>query len=338
MKKSLFAKSAAILGIISIFALSGILIFQLNIAFGWSNPIGNPPTGNGAVSAVSGNTEINTSFTSNQAAASLKITPKTVSGLPVQPAIDVSGALISGVGAPQSGTDAVNRDYVDAASSKGTITIYGIGAPAGVPVTPGPPSGNPYKPGSFAWFNSGAAQKFGNCLIGNYENCGTTPFTGPIFSGGGGLPGYPAPGAGVSCPSGYTSIFAGYGPYAFTDRQYVYDGSSAGGGWAGGNPNFSSPTDSDQTTADNNNISHLDSPIRSRVALTYSHCGTATEQVVKTDYTKIVVYNIGGLDPTQSGTGAVAGMASACVPQNDIFQMPNVHYYVCNTCRICEKQ
>lgn len=122
-------KWGAGLALVGIFMLSGIALFQLQVAFGWTNPPGTPPTGNGGimVDAATGNVGV-------QSASA----PDT---LTVGGTINAMGNLIKGVATPVAGTDAVNKDYVLAASSNaltGPLIIYGYGSRNGaIPPDPG---------------------------------------------------------------------------------------------------------------------------------------------------------------------------------------------------------
>ena len=122
-------KWGAGLALVGICMLSGIALFQLQVAFGWTNPPGTPPTGSGGimVDATTGNVGVQ-----------IGSAPDT---LTVGGTINAMGNLIKGVATPVAGTDAVNKDYVLAASSNaltGPLIIYGIGSRNGsIPPDPG---------------------------------------------------------------------------------------------------------------------------------------------------------------------------------------------------------
>lgn len=264
-------------------------INYVGIALGWTNPIQPPPGGAGAIyvddgSVVPGN------------AGNVGIGLGTASSsLTVQGEISAAANRIRNVATPVNGDDAVNKDYVDAASgSGGTITIFGVSS-----------SIAPYA--TFSKTMGFGLSTISNCAFGNFENCGPYPFAS-------GIPVMPGAGQGATCPSGYTSIFAGYGPYSYVERNY-YDELAAGG-------------DDDAF-----NIGHESNVLTDRrTAQSYSVCGTTYNLAVKTDYS----FKNGAGGTGRDGTGAVAGIASACVPQQ-LPTPPMTKYYVCNTCRICEK-
>jgi hypothetical protein len=194
MQKSLITKTAKLFSIASLFLFSGIIVFALQTAVGWSNPSSNPPTVPGAISYSNGNVGIGTG------------TP--TSTLSVNGVISAMGNKVVDVADPTNGKDAVNLDYLQTqisaagAGSGGTITIYGVS--------------NTFAP--FATFSKdpGSTTNIYNCLFGDFENCGPSPFAYGITS-------LPAGGTGVTCPAGYTSIFNGYGPYSYVERNYYFD-------------------------------------------------------------------------------------------------------------------
>ena len=287
-------KTASMLALVGLFLFSGVILFQLQVAFGWTNPGGPPPTGNGLITAL------------NNRVGILTNTPSTT--LTVSGTLSVAGNLIKDVATPVAGKDAANKDYVDAQVGGGgqLVTVYGMSLPA--------TSTNAY-----AYFNQTTLANFSTCLIGDYENCPSAQiFASGVFSG------YPAAGSGVSCPTGYASIFDGYGPYAYIERNLYF-------------PNGLPPTVNDGnpvaggTSPDGTLIPSFSISPRNRT-ITYSNCGASYWLVAKTDYTILE----GGGSPygPNTGTGAAAGIASACIPQ----QVAGTKFYICNTCRICEKQ
>lgn len=107
------AKSVATIGILM---FVGAMVFQIGVAFGWTNPLGNPPTGTGAVGVTSG--------------GQVFVGPggTTASGTAV---LTVNGAIsankIVDLPAPIAGDEAANKAYVDAAgggSGGGSLVIY----------------------------------------------------------------------------------------------------------------------------------------------------------------------------------------------------------------------
>ncbi len=211
---------------------------------------------------------------------------------------DFMNNRIRGVATPIDGLDAVNKDYVDAQSGGGgkpTITLYGVSA------TPTP----------WAQFTVAVNQTIKNCLFGTGDKCTI----------GAGLSAVPPAGAGLSCSSltgNWSSVFAGYGPYACLYRQSGYR----------------VPTNKSNLpySAAKDDFWLLDPDQQPRThfaigpyGVTYSICGSLPYQVAQTDYT-IMDWN----DPNSTGLGAIAGILSACVPQSGAL--------VCNTCLICQQQ
>ena len=179
-----FIKKLTALGALAgIFLLSGVIIFQLQTAFGWTNPSQSPPNGAGAVMVdpVSGN--VGVKWTGQGSA------PPDV--LSVNGVINAMTHLIHGVVTPVVSTDAANKQYVDdavaaAGGNNGTFIVYGVSGT----INPNP--------------KTRAAGNQSGCFLGaSGSSCGTLP-------SGVGLP--PA-GSGVTCPAGSTSLMAGYGPH-----------------------------------------------------------------------------------------------------------------------------
>jgi hypothetical protein len=285
MQKTLINKTAKLFSIASLFLFSGIVVFALQTASGWTNPSSNPPGAPGALYYSNGNVGVSTN--------------NPTSTLSVNGVISAMGNKVVDVADPTADKDAVNLGYLQTqisaagAGSGGTITIFGLS--------------NTYAP--FATFSKdpGSTTNIYNCLFGDFENCGPFPFSYGITS-------LPAGGTGIACPAGYTSIFNGYGPYSYVERNYYFD----------------TPTGGDD---DSVNVEILSNTLTDkRVAQSYSICGASTSLVVKSDYS----LKNGVVGSGQAGTGAVAGIASACVPQK-LSTPPYTKYYVCNTCRICEK-
>lgn len=119
MKKSFLTKAGRLLATAALFLFSGIVVFALQTASGWTNPSSNPPGAPGALYYSSGNVGVNTS------------TPAytfTVAGI-----ISAADNLIQNVKAPENGTDAVNRDYLEtyvsaqvADGGGGSVTIFSV--------------------------------------------------------------------------------------------------------------------------------------------------------------------------------------------------------------------
>jgi len=129
-----FKKPASILALIGLFLFSGVALFQLQLAFGWTNPLSNPPTGGGAlfVDSTTGNVGIGIGSAS--------------SSLTVQGEISATGNRIRNVATPVNGDDAVNKDYVLAQTGGGAgggsvVLYYKTVNGSGVPSTPTCPTG-----------------------------------------------------------------------------------------------------------------------------------------------------------------------------------------------------
>jgi hypothetical protein len=201
------AKSVATIGILM---FVGAMVFQIGVAFGWTNPLGNPPTGTGAVGVTSGGQVfVGPGGTTASGTAVL-----TVNG-----AVSVMNNIISDLNAPIGDKDAVNKGYVLAQTGgvtvgAGSIVLY-YKTLNGTPVGPIPscPAGwtyqhsNWYGPHyigviSYDYFYNGSGGSGGG--FG-----GTAPYnppTGPGVTVGGPPPDPPpAPGGGTGGP-----LAAGY--------------------------------------------------------------------------------------------------------------------------------
>jgi hypothetical protein len=107
-------KWAGALALIGIFMFAGTILFQLQVAFGWTSPAANPPGGAGALYYLNSKVGVNTQTPS---------TTLTVSGQ-----ISASGNRIRNVATPIDGDDAVNKDYVLAqtggGAGAGSLVLY----------------------------------------------------------------------------------------------------------------------------------------------------------------------------------------------------------------------
>jgi hypothetical protein len=116
MQKSLITKTAKLFSIASLFLFSGIVVFALQTASGWSNPSSNPPTVPGALSYINGNVGINTN--------------NPTSTLSVNGVISAMGNKVVDVADPANGKDAVNLDYLQTqisaagAGSGGSVVLF----------------------------------------------------------------------------------------------------------------------------------------------------------------------------------------------------------------------
>ena len=157
-------KWGAVLTLAGIVMVSGLALFQLQLAFGWTNPPASPPGGAGGVmvDAVTGNVGVKTASAPD--------------ALTVGGAINALGNLIHGVATPVAGTDAVNKDYVLAATSNaltGPIVIYGIGSRPGL-IPPDPGNGAIACPNGYsdmlysASWDINTGQRTGQAVAGGY--------------------------------------------------------------------------------------------------------------------------------------------------------------------------
>jgi hypothetical protein len=141
---SFIKKTSWLLALGGVFLFSGVIFFQLQTAFGWTNPLPGctPPACNGALyyDSVNSRLGINTS----QPADTLSVNGIINLWNPSS----TLAHLIHGVATPVAGNDAVNKDYVDAqvaTAGGGILTIFSIAtsttsAPAnmvGSGITPG---------------------------------------------------------------------------------------------------------------------------------------------------------------------------------------------------------
>jgi hypothetical protein len=163
MKKTFITKLGKFAATASLFLFSGVIIFTLQTAAGWTNPSANPPGAPGALYYSNGNVGIGT----NNPARTLS-----VNGV-----ISSMGNLIKDVATPVDGTDAVNKDYVLAATSDssaltGPIIIYGYGSRGGL-IPPDPGTGVPACPNGYT-----------DMLYSNTWDLLTGMQTGPVVAGG----------------------------------------------------------------------------------------------------------------------------------------------------------
>ncbi len=99
MTNNLFIKKAAALfALVGLFLFSGIVTFQLQTAFGWTNPAAAPPGGAGAISVN-----------------------------PITGQISVSGKNIQNLASAVAGTDAVNKNDLENAIAVASTTGGGGG-------------------------------------------------------------------------------------------------------------------------------------------------------------------------------------------------------------------
>lgn len=294
MKNIFFKKIAWLLALVGLFMFSGVSIFQLQVAFGWNNPTTMPPGGSGALTAgLNGQVGINTP---NPVAAKLVInaSPGTF------PAIDTVGSDIIGLPLIPVATGAASKEYVDAqvagaaGGGKGLITIYGAST----------------QPNAWAEYSTWVTQSIKTCLLGTGKNCNLTSIVAA-----------PGPGQGITCPTtaegAWSTVFSGYGPYAYLNRTYFYRTSVASGG------PMRADEDGPLVFGDPDEIPFNHYP-GNQLGVTYSVCGATPYLVAQTDYQVLV-------NPKPNINNAIGGMAgvlTACVPQNGSI--------ICNTCKICQ--
>jgi hypothetical protein len=147
-------------------------VSYLSTVFGWTNPGQNPPGGSGILTALNGNLGINN--TDPQTALSVNGT--------------ITATTVTGLIAPVGGTDATNKDYVDAngGGSAGALTLYGVGLVGGQGV----------------YQRAGGAIGAGcRGVYGGLFTAGCTPAAN-----------VPAGTGAPACPNGWTEAMLGYGP------------------------------------------------------------------------------------------------------------------------------
>ena len=105
-------KWASILGLVGIFMFSGIVLFQVRAALGWTNPTASPPGGAGGVMVdpSNGNVGVKTSSAPD--------------ALTVGGTVNVLSNVIKGVVDPSNDDEAANKHYVDAMSGGQSFTLY----------------------------------------------------------------------------------------------------------------------------------------------------------------------------------------------------------------------
>lgn len=164
MKKTPLQTLTRIVSVASLFVFSGVIVFALQTAVGWTNPNANPPSAAGALYYSNNNVGIYTT------------TP--TSTLSVNGEINAMGNKVIEVGTPSNGKDAVNLDYlqnyvsaqgVASGTGGGSVVIYYrtiSNVPAAIPSCPAGWNQSPvytgYGPhyiGVFAhdWFNQNVA-------------------------------------------------------------------------------------------------------------------------------------------------------------------------------------
>ncbi|MDO8602080.1 MAG: hypothetical protein Q7R62_03075 [bacterium] len=154
-------------------------VSYLGVVFGWTNPTQDPPGGSGILTAYNGNLGVN---------AATPSTTLTVNGI-----ISAVGNRIVDVDTPVAGTDAVNKDYVNAqvaasGAGAGSIVLYGVSGVTNV--------GGYQRPGG------GLSSNCYRNISGPGINCAQMPaVTTPAGTG--------AP----ACPTGWTEAYAGFGPF-----------------------------------------------------------------------------------------------------------------------------
>lgn len=148
------------------------MVSYLSVVFGWTNPSENPPGGSGILTALNGNLGINTVAPSSSL---------TVNGT-------ISALTVTDLTAPVAGSDAANKDYVDAngGGSAGALTLYGVGLAGGQAAF--------YRPGGA--IGVGCRGVYGGTFTANCNPAANV------------AAGASAP----SCPSGWTQAMVGYGP------------------------------------------------------------------------------------------------------------------------------
>lgn len=165
-------------------------VSYLSVVFGWTNPSQNPPNGSGILTALNGNLGINDQNPQNLLSVNGTIGATTVTGLV----------------APVAGSDAANKDYVDANGGAGaaSMVLYGVGLN-------GSPAGGFQRPAGV--LNNGCRGVYGGQF---------TAVCAPTVN--------VAAGSGTTaCPVGWTEAYAGYGPMnTFFSWYGIANGDSSG--------------------------------------------------------------------------------------------------------------
>jgi len=145
---------------------------------------------------------------------------------------------------------------------------------------------------------------FGTASTSMTWNSGTGQYDPVTVSGG----------AGVSCPAGYGTALAGYGPH----------GVVSGAGWANSPFYWDKPTDPEYSNEPG--FTYVIAPVA--VAPTYSTCSTSEYQIVPTAGVNF-----------QGGSADYYNYIVAKACENFIDNTPPLTsaFRVCNTCRICVK-
>jgi hypothetical protein len=200
-------KWASGLALVGLFMFSGVVLFQLQTAFGWTNPLVNPPGGSGLVTASSTKIGINTTNPS---------TTLTVNG-----GLSVSGNQIFDVATPIGPADGVNKAYVDAQSGSGggggSLILYyrEVTNGSGTTAPPACPAG---------WTEQYASPGYGPHYLGILNYGWLTSSGGDGGFGGTGAPSSPPPASGSS----YTlnSIAIGSDSVCSSDQKTIVPFSS----------------------------------------------------------------------------------------------------------------
>ncbi len=122
-------KWATGLALVGLFMFSGVVLFQLQIAFGFNNPGANPPAGSGGITAAAnGNIGINTTAPTT---AKLAITSATLPSIDVDPSGAAGGSIIGLTATPTANDEAASVAYVNGrvgaaggGSGAGSVVLY----------------------------------------------------------------------------------------------------------------------------------------------------------------------------------------------------------------------
>lgn len=296
-----FVKS---LSAVAILMLVGAVVFQVGVAFGWTSPTGNPPTGAGALSFSAPNVGINTPTPTT---GMLVVNAPGSVGIDVDPSGAASGQIIGLRALPTAADEAASKAYVDAQAfgggGKPMITIWGHTN------TMNPPNQNSISAWAQFWVYNPFTATIKNCIAGGV-NCGNGWLYANVAAGGH-----------LTCPvvSGqqWQTVYSGYGPYVYLDERYFYKLPSAYNGGAVRSGDDENPSSPDGDLIPTN---HLPA---SRIGVTYSICGQDEYMVAQHNYS---VYDVN--QPGNNGVGEYAGVLSACMPQAG-------NVVVCNVCKIC---
>jgi hypothetical protein len=206
-------KWAGALALIGIFMFAGTVLFQLQVAFGWTNPTAPPPTGAGVLGVTNGQAWL----------GPIGTTPSGTVAFTINGALSVLNNVISDVNAPIGDKDAVNKGFLLAqtggvTTGAGSVVLYYKTTQIGS----GPVTGTaPSCPTGWTYQQSGYGPHYIGVISYDYLNGGTGGTGGGFGSAAPDTTATPPPpppgngGTGSTLPAGYT--------YTTTDISFGSD-------------------------------------------------------------------------------------------------------------------